>query len=126
MAFLLAFVFVVLGLSVLALGGIWGVSPARWQWVAIILAGMGIMVGTPSLFQMLMGRAKLVVDFDKIVEQQKRSLAIFLKNPQLGDGAIGKKSIWRKLGVKREAIESLIVSFRISEVGTGKVVIPIM
>lgn len=126
MAFLLAFVFVVLGLSVLALGGIWGVSPARWQWVAIILAGMGIMVGTPSLFQMLMGRAKLVVDFDKIVEQQKRSLAIFLKNPQLGDGAIGKKSIWRRLGVKREAIESLIVSFRISEVGTGKVVIPTM
>jgi hypothetical protein len=75
---------------------------------------------------MLIGRAKLIVEFDKIVEQQKRSLAIFLKNPQLGDASIGKKSIWRKLGVKRDSIESLIVSFRISEVGTGKVLIPIM
>lgn len=126
MAFLLAFVFIILGLVVLALGGVWGAFPGGWQWVGIILAGVGILIGVPSLFQMLIGRAKLIVEFDKIVEQQERSLAIFLKNPQLGDAATGKKSIWRKLGVKRDTIQSLIVSFRISEVGTGKVVIPTM
>jgi hypothetical protein len=127
MTFLLAFVFILLGFLALVLGGVvWSVLPKESQWVGVILTGVGIIMGVPVLLQMTIGRAKLIVEFEKIVEEQKRSLAIFMKNPQLGDVSIGKKSIWRKIGVKRETIESLIVSFRISEVGTGKVVVPIM
>jgi hypothetical protein len=126
MALLLAFVFIVLGAAVLALGGVWRVFPEGWQAVGIILTVMGVVMSLPGFVQRLIGRAKLIVEFDRIVEQEERSLAIFVKNPQLGDASTGKKSIWRRLGVKRETIESLIVSFRIYEVGTEKVVIPIM
>lgn len=126
MVFLLAFVVVILGAGVLALGGFWDVFPEGWQAVGTIITVVGVIMMIPEFVQRLIGGAKLIVEFDKIVEQEKRSLAIFLKNPQLGDASMGKKSIWRKLGVKRETIESLIVSFRIYEVGTGKVVIPIM
>ena len=127
MIFLLAFIFILFGFLALVLGGVvWTVIPPEWQFVGAVLTAVGIVMGIPVLLQMTIGRAKLMVEFDKIVEQEKRSLAIFMKNPQLGDVSTGKKTIWRRIGVKRESIESLIVSFRITEVGTGKVVIPIM
>jgi len=126
MPFLLGFAFVIFGFLVLALGGIWGVLPEGWEWVGGLFAVVGVMMEIPGLLQMTIGRAKLIVEFDKIVEREKRSLALFMKNPQLGDASIGKKSIWRRIGVKRESVESLIVSFQIREVGSGKVVIPIM
>lgn len=126
MPFLLGFAFVIFGFLVLALGGIWGVLPDGWEWVGGLFAVVGVMMEIPGLLQMTIGRAKLIVEFDKIVEREKRSLALFMKNPQLGDASIGKKSIWRRIGVKRESVESLIVSFQIREVGSGKVVIPIM
>lgn len=126
MPFLLGFVFVIFGFLVLALGGIWGVMPEGWEWVGGLFAVVGVIMEIPGLLQMTIGRAKLIVEFDKIVEREKRSLALFMKNPQLGDASIGKKSIWRRIGVKRESVESLIVSFQIREVGSGRVVIPIM
>lgn len=126
MPFLLGFVFVIFGFLVLALGGIWGVMPEGWEWVGGLFAVVGVIMEIPGLLQMTIGRAKLIVEFDKIVEREKRSLALFMKNTQLGDASIGKKSIWRRIGVKRESVESLIVSFQIREVGSGRVVIPIM
>jgi len=83
------------------------------------LAGVGLVMATPSVFQMHIGRPKLLVDYDRVVQNQERSLALFLKNSPLGE-----KSIWRKLGVRRETIASLSVSFRISRV--AEVIIPIM
>lgn len=126
MVFVLGFVFVIFGLLVLALGGVWGVMPEGWEWVGVSIGGVGGVMEIPGLLQMTMGRAKLVVEFDKIVEREERALAVFMKNPQLGEAGIGKKSIWRKLGVKRESMESLIVSFQLREAGSGKVVIPVM
>jgi len=127
MTFLLAFGFILFGLLSLVLGGVvWSVLPNEWQLVGVILTAVGIVAGIPVLLQMTIGRAKLVVEFERIVEEEKRSLAIFMKNPQLGDATTGRRPIWRKIGVKRESIESLIVSFRITEVGTGKILIPIM
>lgn len=122
------FVLIIVGLVLSLLAGvvIMTVMPAWVQWVGFFIAGVGVIMEIPGWLQRTIGGAKLIVEFEKIVEQQKRSLAIFMKNPQLGDASIGEKSIWRKIGVKRETIESLIVSFSISEVGTGKVVIPIM
>lgn len=118
---LLAITLVVLGLFVFALRGFFGVFPDSWEWTGIVLAGAGIAMGIPSVLQMTMGRPKLMVGFDRVVKDKERSLAIFLKNPQLD-----KKSVWRKLGIKRDTIQSLIVSFRISEAGAGKVIVPIM
>jgi hypothetical protein len=126
MLLLLGVIFIVLGLLVFALKGFFGVFPDNWELVGIILAGMGLLMGAPSMLQMAMGRPKLILDFDRVVEGKKRYLALFLKNQQLGNPLEGKKSIWRKLGVKRDTIESLTISFRVSEVGTGKIHIPIM
>ncbi len=118
---LLAIILVILGLLVFALRGFFGVFPDSWEWTGLVLAGVGIAMGVPSVLQMTMGRPKLMIDFDRVVKDQERSLAIFLKNPQLE-----KKSVWRKLGIRRATIQSLIASFRISEAGAGKVIIPIV
>jgi hypothetical protein len=117
MTFLVGFVFIILGL-LLFLGGMVSAAIPEWlRWVAFFSGAVGVILSVPGVLQMTIGRAKLVVEFDRIVKGQERSLALFMKNPQLGDASTGKKSIWRKLGVKRETIESLIVSFAISEVG---------
>ncbi len=104
---------------VIAFVGVFGRFPDNWEWVGIVLAGWGIAMGAPSLLQMVMGRPKLLTSFERVVDGPKRALAIFLKNPPLGE-----KSIWGKLGIRRDTIASLSASFRISEV--AKVVIPIM
>lgn len=122
MVLLLAIILIILGLLVLSLRGFLGIFPDSWEWVGIILAGVGLIMGVPSMLQMALGRPKLTFDFNRIVEDKERSLAIFLKNPQLET-----KSVWRKLGIKRDTIQSLIVSFCITEIGTRKVMTqPIM
>ena len=126
MVLLLAVILIILGLLVFALKGIFGVFPDKWEWVGIVLAGVGVLMGTPSILQMYMGKPKLLVEFDKIVKDRERNLAIFLKNQQFGNPLQGKKSFWRKIGVKRDTIESLTVSFRVSNAGTGDILIPVM
>jgi len=123
---LLAIILIILGLSVFALRGFFGVFPDNWEWVGIVLAGVGILMGTTNMLQMAIGRPKLLLEFDRIVKDRERNLALFLKNQQLGNPLEGGKSIWRKLGGKRDTIESLTVSLRILEVGTGKILIPVM
>ena len=77
-------------------------------------------MGTTNVFQMVLGRPKLLRDYDRHVRDQERALMIFLKNPPLSEK-------WRKLGVKRDTIASLSASFCITEVGTNKVMTkPIM
>ncbi|MBI2832141.1 MAG: hypothetical protein HYX79_07790 [Chloroflexi bacterium] len=107
-----------LAILVLAFVGVFGRFPDNWEWVGIVLAGWGIAMGAPSLFQMMIGRPKLLTSYERHVIERKRALLILLKNPPLG-----QRSIWRKLGVRRDTIESLIVSFGITEVGTGKVIL---
>jgi hypothetical protein len=126
MAFLMGFILVIVGLVVLAIGGVWGVIPDGWQWVGALVGGMGALLEIPGVLQMTIGRAKLEVLFDRIAEGEMRGLAVFMKNPQLGKPSLVRKSIWRRLGVKRESIESLVASFQIREVGSGTVLIPIM
>ena len=123
---LVGFVFLVLVIVVASLTAFMGGFPHGWDLFYVVVAGLTLMIGVPVLVQMLIGRARLIAEFTKIVKEQNRSLGISVKNPQLGDASTGKKSIWRKLGVRRETIESLIVSFRISEVGSGKIWIPFM
>ncbi|MBM2831950.1 MAG: hypothetical protein HW414_1002 [Dehalococcoidia bacterium] len=119
MGFSLIIILSALAILILAFVGVFGRFPDNWEWVGIILAGWGLAMGAPSVFQMMLGRPELLRDYDRHVRNQERALVIFLKNPPLGE-----KSFWRKLGVRRDTIASLSASFRISE--TAKVTIPIM
>ncbi len=110
-----------LAVLVLAFVGVFGRFPDNWEWVGIILAGWGIAMGAPSIFQMIQGRPKLLSEYVRVVQNRDRSLVILLKNPPLE-----KNSIWGKLGVRRETLQSLIISLRVSEVGSRKILIPIM
>ncbi len=107
---------IALVILVLAFVGIFGRFPDNWEWVSIVLAVWGVAMSAPSLLQMTIGQSKLVRDYDRHIREQERSLAIFLKNPPLN-----KNSIWKILGVKRDAITSLSASFCITENGTKKV-----
>ena len=100
MALLLGLILIILAILVFALRGFFGVFPDNWEWVGIALAGVGVLMAIPSVLQMAIGHPKLMLEFDRVVRERERSLAIFLKNQQFGNPLEGKKSIWRKLGVK--------------------------
>ena len=122
MVFLLAIILIILGFLVFAFKGAFGVFPDNWEWVGIILAGVGLLMSIPSILQMAIGRPKLLRNYDRHIRDKERALMIFLKNPPLSE-----KSIWRKLGVRRDAITSLSATFCITEIGSNKVVTkPIM
>ena len=119
MWFTVAIIFIVLGVLFLALRGSFGDFPSNWEWVGIVLAGVGLAMATPSIFQMLWGRSILRTQFENGIEGESRFLPIYLENPPI------RSRILRKLGVKRDTIQSLTVQFRISEAGSGKIVVPI-
>jgi len=121
---LLGAILIVLGFAISAV--LFAAVPEWVRWVGYFITLVGVIMNIPGWLQRGIGGAKLMVEFERIVREEKRGLAIGMKNPPLGDASIGKKSIWRRIGVKRETIKSLVVSFAISEVGTGRVVIPVM
>lgn len=90
-----------------------------WELVGIVLTGLGVAIGVPSVLQKIYGSPKLLREYDEYVRERERELIIFLKNQPLE-----KKSFLRKLGIRRDTISSLSASFRISE--KERVVIPIM
>ena len=112
-------VIVVLAILYLIFIGIFGRFPDEWEWVGIIIAGVGLAMATPSIFQMFWGRALVETQFEKYAKKTERTLLIFLSNPPV------KKRILRMLGVKREIVQSLTAEIRISEVGSNKVIVPI-
>lgn len=112
-------VLLILAIAIMAFLGIFGRFPDNWEWFGIILATMGLVMSTPHIFQMLWGRAKLEIEFDRYIKDAERGLIIHLKNPPL-------KSKWAKrLGVRRESIQSLATTMRIYEAGSGKIVDPV-
>lgn len=90
-----------------------------WELFGIVLAGLGVAIGVPSVLQKIYGKPKLIREYDEYVSERERVLIIFLKNQPLE-----RKSFLRKLGIRRDTISSLLASFRISE--KEKQVIPIM
>lgn len=119
MVLLLAIILILLGILVFALRGFFGVFPDSWEWTGIVLAGVGIVMAAPSILQMALGRAKLVVEFDRIVHERERVLAVYFKNPPI------QNKIWKKLWIRRDTIQSLLASFSVSEVGSGNILVPI-
>jgi hypothetical protein len=118
MAFYIAILLIVLACLVFALRGVFGDFPARWEWVGMVLAGVGILMGSPTIFQMIWGRPGLSAEFENDAQGEARSLVVFLKNPPV-------RGLAKMLGVRRDAVQSLTASLRISEVGSGKIIIPV-
>ena len=112
-------IFFALAILCLAFIGIFGRFPDEWEWVVVVLAGVGIAMATPSIFQMFWGRACVETEFEVSAKDSERSLLIFLKNPPV------KSRILKVLGVKRETVQSLTAEIRISEFGSKKIIVPI-
>jgi len=117
MGFSVAIVLIALSVILFALKGVFGIFPDNWEWVGIVLGGGGLAMAIPSIFQMLWGRPILKVVFENGVEESKRFLPVYLSNPPI------KNRFLRTLGVRRETIQSITAQFRISELGSGKIVI---
>lgn len=103
----------------LAFSGVFGRFPDNWEWVGIVLAGVGVALAMPSVFQLLWGRPILRTRFENGVDENNRFLPVYLDNPPI------RNQIMRRLGVRRDTIQSLTIQFHISEAGSGKIVIPI-
>ena len=95
--------------------------PDNWEWVGIVLAGVGLIMAVPSTLQMALGRPKLIAYFNRSSRGQERALVIMLKNLP-----IESKKVWHRLGVHRDTIQSLEVNFQISEAGSGTIKQPII
>ena len=76
-------------------------------------------MSVPNVFQMAIGRPLLKVESYLYVQGNERTLQVLLKNPPITN------SIWRLLGVRRDTIQSLTVAYRISERGSGTIIVPI-
>ena len=119
MGLLFTIILVTLACIIFALRGVFGDFPAEWEWVGMVLAGAGILMAAPTLFQMLWGRPQLKTRFETEAQGSERLLVVFLENRRI------TSPIAKRLGVRRETIRSLTAHFRISEAGSGTIIIPI-
>ncbi|MFC2041380.1 hypothetical protein ACFLTY_03545 [Chloroflexota bacterium] len=122
MVILLAIVLIILGVLVLALRGLFGIFPDNWEWVGIVLAGVGLLMSTPSIIQMAVGKPKIITYYKVNVKDQERQLVVLLQNLPMGKDW----KIWRKLGVRRDTVQSLEVNFRVFEAGSNRELQPII
>ena len=117
--FYIAIMVIILVGLVFALRGVFGEDPAKWESVGMVLAGVGILMAAPTLFDKIWGSPKLSAEFENDAQGEGRSLVVFLKNlPVTG--------LVKVLGVRRETIASLVASLRVSEVGSGRIIIPVL
>ncbi len=94
-----------------------------WDWVGVAAAGIGtvaFIMAAPSILQMIWGKPQLHHEFDKYVEQGERVLIVYLKNPPIRKG-----SLLNRVCVRREAVQSLTVQFRLVEIGSNRILDPI-
>jgi len=110
---------IVLAILCLAFIGIFGRFPDEWEWVAIVIAGVGIVLVIPHTLQMFWGRAVVQTEFEVSARDKERSLVILLKNPPI------QNRILKTMGVKREPVQSITADIRISEFGSRKIIVPI-
>ncbi len=98
-------------------------SPPEWLvWVGsiagIIALGLGVVM-LPTVLQMFWGRPSLNTRFEPGVKGRQRWLQVFLENRPI------EKQWLKKLGVRGDTLQSLNVSFRLAEVGSGRIIVPI-
>lgn len=112
-----AVVLVALALSILALGGVFGEFPSSWGWFLAVISGLGLAMGTQTVFQTLWGQPRVQTEFERVAQGAERHLVVFIKNMPM------KHKLLRMLGVKREGVQSLTVQFQVKEVGSGKTIV---
>jgi hypothetical protein len=117
MLLIIAITFIVIAIIFFALRCIFGIFPANWEWVGIVLAVGGIGMSVPTVFQMIMGRPFLIASFEDRPLENNNRLRITLRNVQLD-----QKSIWKKLGIKRDTIQSIEVHFQVREAGSNTII----
>lgn len=92
-----------------------------WADIIVSFIAFGIaLVALPTVLQMFWGRPVLELEFSRAVEDRTRALVVFVKNPPV------KSRLLKGLRVRRDTIQSLTASFRVSESGSRKVIAPIL
>ena len=109
----------VLVATVFAFRGAFGKFPDSWEWVGVVMAGVGLVMGSHPLFQAIWGRPDVQTKLEVFAQGAGRSLVMYIRNEPI------KRKVYKKLGVKRETVDSLTVQYRIAELGSGKILIPV-
>lgn len=92
--------------------------PPEINWIIGVLGVVAFVLAVlamPSAMQMIVGRAHLKREYETIADGVDRTLLVFLSNPPV------KRKLWRRIGVKRLAIQSLEAVFQVREAGSGTV-----
>jgi hypothetical protein len=99
--------------------GLFDEFPSQWEWFFGILSVVGFVVGTLIFPQLAWGQPRLRTEFHVESTEAQTHLSLMFNNPQV------QKKLLRSIGVHRQAIQSLVVNFRIAEAGSGKILLPI-
>ncbi len=95
----------------------------EWAWVVaiigLVMSVIGIAMAVGPFLQMWFGRGKVEPTFRLEPNDPHRSLHIFLLNPPI------TSALLNRLGVERDTVKSLSISFRIAEGGSGIEILPI-
>ena len=98
-----------------------GVPATEVQWLDILLTFVGFplaVLGVLTVPHMIWGRSRLITEYQTVADGEDRSLIVFLQNPPV------ERRILKRIGVHRDAIQSLAVKFRIAEAGSGTILDP--
>ena len=96
-------------------------QPGWLEWVGSVSSILGVLaflMGFGPFAQWIWGRPMVKTRFERDVQGSDRSLMVFFENPPV------KNRILKRL-VHRRSVESLVVQYRVSEVGSGKIIVPI-
>jgi len=108
-----------LAILVFCIAKLLGTFPTGWELFNLVLGAIGLAMTTTGIFQSIAGRPILMATFERGALENKRSLHVTLRNVP-----IGKKSIWKKLGVQRDSIHSLEVYYQTLEAGSNTIIQP--
>lgn len=86
---------------------------------ALVIGILALLVGLLTVLRMIWGRPRLNLRFEREAEELERFLAVHIENLPINSRLL------KKMGIKRDTIQSLTVQFQLFEVGSGKKIIPI-
>lgn len=87
--------------------------------LGIALAALAFVLALPPFANMFFGGPSIELIFERTVENGRHFLPIYIKNRPVAH------LVLRLLRVHRSTVQGLTASFRITEVGSGKILIPI-
>lgn len=119
MWFAVAIAFIILGISLIALAGFFGRFPDNWEWIGIVLAGVGLVMAVPSAMQMTYGRSLITLRFG--IEDKEKACFYHCEVYNMPI----KNRLLRKLGVRKEAAQDVVAMFEIRERVTGRCQCPL-